>query len=388
MIIILFFIVFLVEIATDLYIPTLPMISESLRAADFVTQWTMSLHLLGFALGQPIYGPLSDRWGRGPILLSGFSIFVLACLGCALSPSIECLILFRFIQGFGASAAPVIALALLKEMYEKDTVSIQKIALLNSTMSLSPIFAPVMGGTIAIFTGWQGNFYLLFLIGSFLFPFLIFCGNRLKNRNLIPSNIPLHQLFKNRGVILNSLINACLVSIVWLFITETPFIFSQNYHITMIQYGFYQAFTVLGYVLGGCISHFMAKRTQEKRLIQVGLGVIIFTALCSFSLIQVVAIDVKTFVFLISLYESGLGIMRPALLNKLLNFYPAQKGGVSSLIGMFEMGISALSIFVFRMVPAKTLTSFISVMGGIILIVAVMFIIESKQRKKYPYMIP
>lgn len=160
-----FFIVFLAEVATDLYVPSLPILAKYFSVPAESVQKTMTFHLAGFAMGQLIYGPLLDRFGRKPILITGFGIFVFASFACSFSTSISSLISYRFIQGLGACVAPVVAISALKNQPKHSSEHLRLLTLLNMIMSLSPIIGPLLGALLIISLGWQAPFYLLGSLG-------------------------------------------------------------------------------------------------------------------------------------------------------------------------------------------------------------------------------
>ncbi len=331
-----FTIVFLAEIATDLYIPTLPIIAEYYHTTS--TQLTMSFHLLGFAIAQPLYGPLSDRYGRKPILLIGFALFIVSSFACALSPTIEFLIAFRFLQGLGACAAPVIALAALKE---RQTNHIQMLSLLNMTMSLSPILGPVLGSLLLTITNWTSCFYLLGGTGL-----LLWLGLFSVKEPEAPSKPRLEPPSVQLPFVLSMLANALLVSTVWLFITEAPFILKAQYGISETQYGIYQALSVIGYIAGGYFTHHYSKRIAPWQLITIGVSISLCCAICLSLFTFETALG---FTLMIAFFESGIGVLRPPLVNSALDHFPGREGLASSLIGCCEMMISATVIFLLNL---------------------------------------
>lgn len=150
------------DIATDLYLVALPSIANHFKVEGSVVQLTISLNLVGFAISGLIYGPLSDYYGRRPIMLIGMTVFTLASIMCCMVNNIVLLILIRFIQGIGAGVTGVVGYAAIKDIYSGSEYS-RMISKLNMVVALSPGIAPVVGSYI-ISHGYNWKF--LFLIIS------------------------------------------------------------------------------------------------------------------------------------------------------------------------------------------------------------------------------
>src|SRR3954468_11580307 len=150
--------------SVDMYLPALPSMTQALGAGPGLVQLTLSAFFLGFALGQLVYGPLSDRYGRRRPLLAGLLLYTVASLLCAVTPSIWTLILARLLQGLGACAGPVLARAVVRDLYDRDRAA-RMLSLLFLVLSAAPLLAPTIGGQILIWVGWRAIFLLLTLFG-------------------------------------------------------------------------------------------------------------------------------------------------------------------------------------------------------------------------------
>ncbi|MEF8718789.1 MAG: MFS transporter [Candidatus Accumulibacter necessarius] len=128
-------------------------------------QLTLSVFLAGFACGQIFYGPLSDRFGRRPLMLGGLALFCAGSIGCVLATSIEMLVLARFVQALGACAGPVIGRAVVRDLWGASE-SARIIAYMGGAMAIAPLVGPTLGGFLTVLFGWQSNFLLLLLIGA------------------------------------------------------------------------------------------------------------------------------------------------------------------------------------------------------------------------------
>src|SRR5476651_923622 len=149
-------------LTTDMYLPSLPDIARQLGASTAQVQLTISAYLIGFAVGQIFYGPVSDRHGRKPVLLSALALYCVASLACALSTSIEMLIVARFVQALGGSGGIVLARAVVRDLYSGVRAG-RELSLIGSVMALAPILAPIVCGIFQTGFGWRAIFVTLVL---------------------------------------------------------------------------------------------------------------------------------------------------------------------------------------------------------------------------------
>jgi DHA1 family bicyclomycin/chloramphenicol resistance-like MFS transporter len=141
-------------------LPVLPSITAAFNASAEATQLTISAFLAGIALSQMVYGSLSDRFGRKPVLMGGLALYALAGLGCALAPGVEFLIALRVLQGAGAAASVVITRAIVRDLFEGRR-GVQMLSRLGAMTSVVPMLAPLFGGLLLPYVGWRGIFAVL-----------------------------------------------------------------------------------------------------------------------------------------------------------------------------------------------------------------------------------
>ncbi|MCG2579197.1 Bcr/CflA family multidrug efflux MFS transporter [Dechloromonas sp. XY25] len=144
-------------LAIDLYLPALPAIAAGLSASAEAVQSSITVFLAGFAVGMLFYGPISDRYGRRTVMLTGIALFALASLACLLSTAIEQLILARFVQALGGGAASVLARAVVRDVYAPSE-AIRKLSLMATVTAIAPLLAPLLGSALLAGFGWRGTF--------------------------------------------------------------------------------------------------------------------------------------------------------------------------------------------------------------------------------------
>ena len=161
LIFILGFISMLMPLSIDMYLPSMPTIAKQFNVADSTVQLTISCYLLGFSLGQLLFGPLTDSYGRRKILTSGLIIFIIAVFCCGLATSINQLITARFFHGIAASATTIVINALMKHIYRDRDEFSKMMSFVMLISNVAPLLAPIIGGFILFWFDWQANFYAL-----------------------------------------------------------------------------------------------------------------------------------------------------------------------------------------------------------------------------------
>src|SRR5258705_11259802 len=151
-------------LAVDMYLPSFPDIGRLLNASPATVQLTLALYLVSYAIGQVIYGPLSDRYGRLPMMRIALAIYCAASLTCALAPSIELLLTARAFQALGSSGAIVLARAIVRDLYSGARAG-RELSLMGAIMALAPVFAPMIGGVLQSALGWRSHFILQIAFG-------------------------------------------------------------------------------------------------------------------------------------------------------------------------------------------------------------------------------
>src|SRR5271155_3034161 len=147
-------------LSMDMYLPSLPDIAHVLAAPTARTQLTISSYLIGFAVGQVFYGPLSDRYGRRPVLLAALAIYIVGTGVCAAAQSIDPLLAARFLQGVGGAGSIVLARAIVRDLYAGVRAA-RELSLMGSISAFAPIVAPMIGGVLQIAFGWRASFVVM-----------------------------------------------------------------------------------------------------------------------------------------------------------------------------------------------------------------------------------
>ena len=210
-------------LAMDMYLPAFGAMGEHLQISASAVGASLSVFLAGFALGQLIWGPLSDRLGRKPILLAGLSLFVLGCVGMFWVDSAAQLLALRFIQAVGVCSAAVSWQALVIDRYPADKAH-RVFASIMPLMSLSPALAPLLGAVVLNHLGWQAIFGVLLGVSLVLLVPTLFLRSVPKRLTQASARLGYGQLLKSRVFSGNVMIFAACSASFFAWLTASPFI--------------------------------------------------------------------------------------------------------------------------------------------------------------------
>ncbi|MEQ9447415.1 MAG: multidrug effflux MFS transporter, partial [Rhodospirillaceae bacterium] len=264
-------------VSTDLYLPSLPSIGEVFGAPVSQAQLTLSAFIAGFAVTTIIYGPLADRFGRKPPLVAGMALFTVSSFGCLFATSIEALIVWRFFQAVGGCAGPVVARAIVRDLYEREDAA-RVLSFMAAAMALAPSVAPIVGGWIHIAFGWQGHFLVLGLAGMAMVGLCAFTLDETNDRPDVTATSP-GRLAGNIAVLLKhrifigyvttfALSYCCLFS----FISGGAFVLIRAMDVAPQNFGYYFFFVAGSFAIGAFMGGRMTRRMGLLRMIAIGVG--------------------------------------------------------------------------------------------------------------------
>ena len=332
--------------ATDMYLPALPTMSKDFNTSSANVQLTLSIYFFGFAIGQLIYGPLSDRFGRKPVLQMGLLIFIISSAIASLATSIETLIFMRLMQALGGCAGPVLGRAMVRDMFSAEEAG-QVLSHVASTMALAPAIAPIIGGILTVNFGWQANFWFLFAYAIAAFLMLSFGlaeTNHHKNPDAMKLNLMLSnyiQIIKHREWRLYTLICSLIFAGLFAFLSASSFVLIEYFHVSELQYGLLFAVIVIGYIIGSQVSARLSRRIGGFSLIRMGcwLGLIAGLSMLGLNLLGIY--HISSIIIPHFFYMIAVGITMPLAMAGALAPFPKMAGAASGLLGTTQMLIAA-----------------------------------------------
>ncbi|MGL5116162.1 MAG: multidrug effflux MFS transporter [Beijerinckiaceae bacterium] len=334
-------------ISTDLYLPSLPSIARNLRVEISDVQLTLSFYLAGFAFGQIFYGPISDKYGRRPVILVALGLYAMASAACALATSIELLIIGRFVQAVGAAGPVVLARAIVRDLYSGPRAG-QELARMGMIMGLAPAIAPVIGGLLEPLFGWRASFIALLLASVTLVGVVFF---RLPETLKEPRNEPISALGIFRGFRQIAAVPAFRVfasmatltySGLFCFISGSSFVLQGRYALSPLAFGLSFGFAVLGFIAGSIFTQKVVMQRGMLFIMRMGVTCLAVGGLSMLALMLIGTGSSLEVTLPMALYAAGVGLVLPQANAGSMMPFPDRAGAASSLQGLLQMSLAAL----------------------------------------------
>jgi len=333
-------------LSTDMSLPMLPTIARELDAPVASVQLTLSVFMAGIAVGQLGYGPLSDRFGRRPLLLAGLGVFVIGGLTSALAPTIGVLIAARFVQAIGACAGPVVARAVVRDVYEPARAA-TVLAYMASAMALVPTLAPIAGGWLGEQLGWRALFVLMAAIGGGLAVALTrLLGETNRHRRadaLRPAVLLATYLgfFRHPGFVGFAFANALMFAGMFAYISGSSFVLVGQLGLAPTTYGFCFAAAAGGYATGAQVAGRLSARLGIVRLVRLGVAAGAAAGGVLLALHVAFGPTVVTIVPAVAVYFAAAGLVMPSAFAGVLQPFPAAAGSAAAMAGFLQMLLAA-----------------------------------------------
>ncbi len=331
------------QLGIGLLLPALPAISHDLVISNAQAQWYISIYLLGFGGSQLIYGPLSDAWGRRPVLIAGLSIALFGALVCfAGQSSADILLLGRLLQGIGAGSTSVMARTMMRDSYEGKQLTMA-MSYVGITVSFTPMVAPVLGGYISFHLGWLSLFLTMagYIALIWLMMFLKFEETRIGEKHKVQLTRVLagyKALIGDKYFLGYAGLNWILFSLSLLVISVMPYLIQKGIGLDANTYGRWALVPAVFVMLGSLISNSLRHRLNNPQRLQL-----CYLILASSALLFVIApLDVYWLIASQSVLAFSFGIGFPVSLSCLLAPYKNNSGAVSALAGSIQMLIASL----------------------------------------------
>jgi len=334
--------------AIDLYLPAFSQIAEDFGSNTATVSLSVSSYFVGMAIGQILYGPLLDRYGRKRPLYGGLMIFVVTSLGCMLSGSVDTLVVFRFFQALGGSVAWVAAVAMVRDFFPVRE-SVKVFSLLVLIIGVSPLLAPTLGGLIITAVGWQWVFVALALIATtmLLIVFLFLPEGHEPDPTISLRIRPLLATFgdilKNPQFYTYTFAGAFGFSTLFIYVAGSPMIFLDVYGVSPQAYGGIFALLSVGFIGGSQLNILLTRHYTSEIIFKVSLTALAITsvAFLLFSWNQWIGLYGTVGFLFICL--SCVGLINPNANAIALAPFTKNMGSASALLGCTQIGIAALS---------------------------------------------
>jgi len=335
----------------NVVVPALPQMANRLATDVATIQLTVTVYLLALAAGQLVMGPLSDRFGRRPVILAGLAVYIMASVGCAFAAVAGHLVMLRVLQGLAACGCVVLARTMVRDLAERDQAA-RAMSLMHACSSIAPMLAPLIGGQILWFWGWRTIFWVLAGIGVVA---LATTAIRLPETLRPEYRQPLHlgsilkrfgELLRHRAFMGYALTGTFQFAALMSFLSGSPFVFIQKYGIDPRHFGLIFGGQVMFMTVGSLLNAKFAPVFGASRILFWGVcvpAVAGSTALVmGFVEARTGALGLWPFLFCFVAQIASISMIGANAMALALQRYPHMAGTASSLMGVMQFGIGAL----------------------------------------------
>ena len=345
----------LTMMSTDIYAPSLAHLPDYFSTSPENIKLTMSLNAAAYALATLVHGPLSERFGRKPVLLWGMIGFTLFSLCCALAQTVEQLILARIFQGVSAAVEGVLVLAIIRDLFD-EIEQVKVIGLYGVASCVSPAAAPIIGGYVHVFFGWRMNFHLLFgcglLVTIAVWYFLEESSSaRVKALSVKAIIADYWGLLCNGMYMKYCIIAGASIGVFFAFITAGPFILINNHGMATEHFGYFQAVMVAGFALGAFYANRMVKKTGIIAIMNTGFVILVVGAAMILAITYNADDTITTLAIGMTLIAVADGLIFSTTPTLAMQASTSRTGSAAAMLVTMEVGIgslAALSVGVFH----------------------------------------
>ncbi|ATF09563.1 Bcr/CflA family multidrug efflux MFS transporter [Candidatus Enterovibrio altilux] len=336
----------LTPLAIDMYLPAMPEIAKDLMATPGQVQRTLVAYITGFAFGQLIHGPISDSYGRRPVLIVGVSLFFIGAILSAQANDIETLTYIRAAQGFCGAAAAVVIQALVRDMFDREEFA-RTMSFITLVMTVSPLVAPMIGGYLAVWFGWRSIFWVLAGFAVLMFVLIV---------ALIPETLSMERRAPLRisSILRNYAKIICSRSAVgyicasgfsfagmFSFLTAGSFVYIEYYGVSTENFGYLFSLHVVCLIIMTTINGKLVRKVGCENMLRIGLMIQLFAGV-TLMIAQFLNLGLWGTVIPGILFIGTISIVGSNAMACVLSAYPALSGTAASLAGTMRFGIGTI----------------------------------------------
>lgn len=353
----------------DMYLPGFPAIARDLNTTAAKVSQTLSGYFVGISLGQLLYGPLLDRFGRKKPLFIGLAVYILASAGCAVATSVEQLIVLRIIQAIGSCAATVASVAMVRDLFPVSE-NAKVFSLLLLVVGFSPMIAPTVGGYVTDAFGWHAVFMILTVMGvAILAATALWLPDSYKpdkTLSLKPKPIIANflEVLRVPQFYTYSITGAVAFAGLFAYVSGSPIVFMEVFKIDGKVYGWIFAFLSVGFIGSGQVNTLMLRRFTSEQIVNVALicQAVIGLAFLAAALNDALTLT-STLVFLF-LFLCCVGYTYPNAAALSLAPFTRNAGSASALMGAFQMGAGTLISIAISLFEEPSIIPMVTAMAG------------------------
>lgn len=333
-------------LSIDMYLPAFPAMAAEFGTSASAVQFTLTSFMVGLASGQLIIGPLSDRFGRRPLMLAGTFVCILAGVACAVAPNIAALTAFRFLQGFSGAAGVVLSRAVVADRAH-GAMAARAFSLMMIINGAAPVLAPLIGGSLMGVIGWRGAFWILAALAAAMFVGVVAVlpethpKDRRHTGGVTAMLSDARSVLTNRGYLGYTLAFAFGFTVMFAYIAASPFVLQNVLGLSPLHYSFAFAANAAGIVIVNAVNARIVGRFGQRRLLHLGVGLLVlFSAL----LLVDAALGPVLWASLLLLWGAvaSLGLVAANATSLALDQVRHAAGTGSAVLGALQFGLAAV----------------------------------------------
>lgn len=350
----------LVAAAIDMYLPAFPTVASSLEISEGQVQQTLTVFLVGLGIGQGLYGPFLDRFGRRPPLLFGIVLFTIGSLAAAMTTSLEGLLVARFLQAIGAAAGSVASRAIVTDTCDPQN-SARIYSMLMQVMMIAPITAPMLGGVILLYGEWHLIFWVLAILGVVSGIFTVrWLPETLPVERRVP--LSMRNIVRNYAIQISNpsfffytMATSCTLGCLFIYLNNAPFVFINMFGLTPNQFSYVFAANAVLMIAISQINLRLLKYYSAARILFVGLSGFMVIGLSLMVLVQLDWQALWSYSILLGMGIAMLGMITGNLTAVTMAHTQQHAGIASALMGFMQFLLAATIGFIASLLAAPSL---------------------------------
>ena len=330
----------IILMSTDIYAPSLPAMVNEFSASEADLQWTLSVNSFGYCLASPLVGPLSDSYGRKPIILTSLLLFAAASLGCAMAPTLFAFDCWRFVQGAFSAAIPIVTLAILADILQGRRFA-SMMAYMGIVITLSFAIGPIIGGFVGEYYGWRVLFYgvMVAALGIFiLYHFLLPETLKSKTRFSLGGIAKTYgSMFKDPIFLFYGMITAFMLAGFFAYITSSSYLYIDQFGLSKIQFGLVTGIGMVTNAAAHLVVGQLTERFGARKILRIGISFLATSAVTMAWMTFINVDSAYTLLVPILLYNLALGFTFPPTSAMAFERFRHATGAASAFLGSFRM---------------------------------------------------
>ena len=376
-------------LSIDMYLPAFPSIAKGLNTTVASVMLSLSSFFIGISIGQLLYGPLLERYGRKTPLYFGLALYGISSFACATAMSVETLIAFRFFQALGGCVGMVASRAMVRDLFDvKDNAKVFSTLML--VIAVSPIIAPSLGGLISTYLGWRYIFVMLIFVIAFIIAGIYFLLPASKgpdpNYSLKPIAIltGFASILKHPQFILFTFSCAVASAGLYAFISGSPYVFLEIFKATEQHYGWGFALVASGLIGSSQLNSLLLKNYSSQQIIKVALFCQSVVAIILVSIAILGLSELHSTLLLVFFYLSCQGFIFPNASALSMAPFGHNAGNASALMGFIQMSLGAFMSAMVSLFHNETILPMTGVMAFCSIVATLIYVMSKKRALKPP----